>query len=208
MEDLSVTTLIKIFKHSVLFGLLVFSTSCDYLKKSFGVSKNVIDDSQPFESPDLVLPPDFDVSPKNENVNSYSDSNQIKESLENNEIKKRRFDIPVTKNFIAPRVTKPLANSPSDSIRKFSNNRNFTLGEWVYKQSIDDFRSNNFYYVPRYEKGYNFSRKYVPRDYNYQETINQTIQSKNLIQDRSLETNEFDNEVPSSQSIGDLPVLD
>ncbi|MAI85157.1 MAG: hypothetical protein CMM91_09545 [Rickettsiales bacterium] len=201
-------TLIKHIKTYCLLLSTLFLFSCDYLKKSLGVSKNIIDDSQSFESPELVLPPDFNITPKNENVNSYSNNNEEKKIDENRNIIKNAYDIPSTKNFLAPKVPKPLANSPSDSIKKFSNSRNFTLGEWVYQQSIDDFRSSNFYYIPNYEKGYNFSRKYVPRQFRNKELQNQTIQSNNIIQNRNFEEKMFDSDSPSSQSIGELPVLE
>ena len=49
-------------------------------------------------------------------------------------------------------------------MEKFKENKKFTIGEWVYGQYIDSFRKGNLYYRPVYDKGYNFSRRYVPEN--------------------------------------------
>ena len=47
-------------------------------------------------------------------------------------------------------------------LKKFKQNKKFTIGEWVYSQYVDGFKRGNLYYRPVYDKGYNFSRRYIP----------------------------------------------
>ena len=76
----------------------------------------------------------------------------------------------------------PSSLTPSDSLEKFKENKRFTIGEWVYGQYVDSFRRGNLYYRPVYDKGYNFSRRYIPE---------QNIISHQSIQRPIQQTNRF-----------------
>ena len=139
--------------------------SCESFKTAIGLSKPVIDDDIVSETPELILPPEFEIRPGNRDINSYEP--QITRNQENieyykNENDSRTYVEPRTKNFIAPRIQKPLSPTPSDSIERFRKSRKFTVGEWIYEQSVNSFRNGNIYYRPIYDKGYNFSRRYTP----------------------------------------------
>ena len=69
-------------------------------------------------------------------------------------------------NYVAPKVSQ-VSPTPSHSLEKFKSNKKFTIGEWVYKQYVDGFKNGNIYYRPIYDKGYNFSRRYVPEQNIY-----------------------------------------
>ena len=139
--------------------LCLYLNSCDTIKDYAGFSKpNVGDDSYISEVPDLVLPPDFG---KEATVGT----------TKNKVIKNQDFDIPTNPNFVTvtpnipnfeARSFAPSSPTPSDSLEKFKNNRRFTIGEWVYQQYIEGFKQGNLYYRPVYDRGYNFSRRYIP----------------------------------------------
>ena len=54
----------------------------------------------------------------------------------------------------------------------------FTIGEWVDGQYVQGFKQGNLYYKPIYDKGYNFSRRYLP-DQNVSSFLNQPIPQSN-----------------------------
>ena len=66
-------------------------------------------------------------------------------------------------NYITPKINLPSSSTPSDSLERFKENKRFTIGEWVYGQYVDSFKRGNLYYRPVYDKGYNFSRRYIPQ---------------------------------------------
>ena len=173
-------------KNIFILSLIFFFSGCETLKDIAGISKPVIEDSIVNDTPDLILPPDFQILPSNEQTNSYTmpnpttkETNNVNQNFGN---KVNQYSQPQVKNYIAPKYNFPTSKSPSDSIDKFMNDRRFTIGEWVYGQSVNQFRGGNIYYVPRIDKGYNFSRRYFPQDkvQNYsQPMLNQYNIEKN-----------------------------
>ena len=69
---------------------------------------------------------------------------------------------PQVTNFIAPKINIESSPTPSDSLEKFKVNKKFSIGEWVYGRYVQGFKEGNLYYKPIYDKGYNFSRRYIP----------------------------------------------
>ena len=65
-------------------------------------------------------------------------------------------------NYSSPQINVQSSPTPSHSLEKFKQNKKFTIGEWVYSQYVDGFKRGNLYYRPVYDKGYNFSRRYIP----------------------------------------------
>tara|TARA_B100000989_G_scaffold295793_1_gene277557 strand:- start:589 stop:1203 length:615 start_codon:yes stop_codon:yes gene_type:complete len=155
---------------------LLFLSSCESLKNIAGLSKPSIEDNIAAETPELVLPPDFDVKPRIQSSNTYNlqDNRMIgKDVLIQDQKNNEFFEVPKAQNFVVPEVFFPAAKSPSDSIEKFRRNKKFSVGQWVYSQSVNRFKNGNLYYRPIYDKGYNFSRRYIPdsykndREYNF-----------------------------------------
>ena len=149
----------------IMIILTFFLNSCESFKIASGITKPTMEDDLVNETPELILPPDFESRPMESNRNSYQDRNntiQQNSDFSEERIDNRQFVQPRTQNIMAPRVELPLSTSPSDSIEKFSRNRRFTLGQWVYENSVNSFRQGNIYYRPIYDKGYNFSRRYTP----------------------------------------------
>lgn len=162
----------------IMIILTFFLNSCESFKIASGITKPTMEDDLVNETPELILPPDFESRPMESNKNSYQDrNNTIQENSDFSEerIDNRQFVQPRTQNIMAPRVELPLSTSPSDSIEKFSRNRRFTLGQWVFENSVNSFRQGNIYYRPIYDKGYNFSRRYTP-DNNFQNQNNVQFQ--------------------------------
>ncbi len=160
MAVINVMILIMNKKRLFILTLICFHlNSCDAIKDYTGFSKPNIDDSSYIsEVPDLVLPPDFG---REATVGT----------TKNNVIKNQTFDIPANSNFgtVAPNIPNfeakrftPSSPTPSDSLEKFKNNRKFTIGQWVYQQYVEGFKQGNIYYRPVYDRGYNFSRRYLP----------------------------------------------
>ena len=188
----------------LLIILVFFLNSCESLKRVAGLEKPVIDDSVIQETPDLILPPEFDLSPANENVNSYTQKNEeTNDVFIDNEVNSQSFVLPDTKNFLAPNLTIPSAKSPSDSIEKFRKNRSFTVGEWVFKQSLNDYKYGNLYFRPIYDKGYNFSRRYtpVPSKHPSLENFSSKINQENIMSKVPI----FDKDIEMS---GEIPILE
>ena len=164
---------------SIIFILLSFLlNSCETIERLGGSLKPEIDDSIVADTPDIILPPDFEIRPPMEETNSYSQDrinqndlvNDRDSNLQNfNQQDYKAFELPQAKNYIAPTIFPPSAKSPSDSIEKFRNNKTFTVGEWVYNQSVNNFKQGNLYYRPSYDKGYNFNRRYTPQN-NFPQT--------------------------------------
>ena len=78
-------------------------------------------------------------------------------------------------------------------------NKKFTIGEWVYSQYVDGFKRGNLYYRPVYDKGYNFSRRYLPgsnvSSFNLQQpnpTIDNSQFQQSIENSNQSEFNTFD----------------
>ena len=111
-------------------------------------------------------------------------------------------------NYFSPKINIESSSSPSDSLERFKQNKRFTIGEWIYSQYIDGFKKGNLYYRPIYDKGYNFSRRYVP---NRNVASFQTPQPQYNFQE-NFPINNFPSEQPASQNefdtLDQLPVLE
>ena len=112
---------------------------------------------------------------------------------------------PRVTNFFSPKINVDSSSTPSDSLERFKQNKRFTIGEWVYSQYVDGFKRGNIYYRPVYDKGYNFSRRYVP-DRNVA-----SFQSTPYLENYLPPDNEFvkpSSEPMEYESLDQLPVLD
>ncbi len=162
MVGMCVMILIKRLKALfVIFPIFLFS-SCETLDEMLGLEKSVVDDSLFSETPELILPPDFNKEPKSKTEpNNFARANDISKGKFQPMATYPTVDPRIT-NFFSPRINMQSSTSPSDSLAKFKQNKKFTIGEWVYSQYVDGFKRGNIYYRPIYDKGYNFSRRYIP----------------------------------------------
>jgi hypothetical protein len=145
----------------IILSVSLFLASCETIGDITGLNKPTIEDNIFSETPDLVLPPDFGKEP-------VADSNQLSQRIErpdypNINLQNNYQSInPRITNYISPKINIQSSPSPSDSLERFKKNKKFTIGEWVYSQYVDGFKRGNLYYRPVYDKGYNFSRRYLP----------------------------------------------
>ena len=191
--------------------LLTFSfiliSSCETLNEIAGLNKVEIDDSLYAGTPDLILPPDFDKDPI-PSVTSKKNINQQIPQPNYPRMSPYQSVSPRVTNFFSPKINVESSSSPSDSLERFKQNKRFTIGEWVYSQYVDGFKRGNIYYRPVYDKGYNFSRRYVP-DRNVASFQNPIIApntesylpiNNNFVQPSSTQT--------GYDSLDQLPILD
>ena len=174
----------KITRIITLFVLVILpSTSCDTLKELSGLTKQSFDDSMVIDTPDIMLPPNFNETPSNLITNSYEDKLGYDELSDTNTNVKYNNDfvLPQVQNYVRPQTEIQSSKSPSDSLEKFRNLKKFTIGEWVYGQSIREFKGKNLYYQPPINKGYNFSRRYTPNNY-----IQSPVDSDQRYKDKSF----------------------
>ena len=158
-----------------MFLLILPMTSCDTLEELSGLKKQSFDDSMVIDTPDIMLPPNFEEMPVNSATNSFKNEkvNEMSVFDQQQGISNNQFVQPQVQNFVSPPAVLQSSKSPSDSIEKFRNMKKFTIGEWVYGQSVREFKGNNLYYRPPIDKGYNFSRRYMPNS-----NPNQSYQSR------------------------------
>ena len=156
--------MIMIKKQFFIFSLiLLLISSCETFQELTGFVKPEIDDSIVTETPELVLPPDFNTPPQQQAIRREVNPEQKNMVIEQFPYANRMPTTnPQITNYIAPKINLPSSPTPSDSLEKFKENKRFTIGEWVYGQYVDSFRRGNLYYRPVYDKGYNFSRRYIP----------------------------------------------
>lgn len=212
MVDICVMILIKLLPNFFIILFIFFLNSCESFKSVMGLSKPVFEDSVANETPDLVLPPDFDAAPTNKTTNTYSSQSSTVDQYnyldENSNQELINPVIPNARNFLAQKVIGPSASSPSDSIEKFRSNPRFTVGEWIYSQSVNDFRNRNIYYKDTYDKGYNFSRRYIPK------SSSNNLTNKGNFGQYNMQNYSFDDEyqLQSDEKVifetGELPILD
>ena len=207
MEVMSAMILTK--KKSLIFliPIFIFISSCETLNEIAGLNKVEIDDSLYDGTPELILPPDFDNDPTPTNS---SRQNIKQETVQSNYQQMLPYQTvsPRVTNYFSPKINVESSSTPSDSLERFKQNKRFTIGEWVYSHYVDGFKRGNIYYRPVYDKGYNFSRRYVP-DRNVASFQNP------LINPNTESYLPFNNEFiqPSSsqteyESLDQLPVLD
>ena len=148
-------------KSCLIFSVFILN-SCETLQDFAGLNKPDLEVDLFEETPELVLPPDFGkVAKKNE----YKNEKISKQNLDfNNNFQQQQYQSiePRVTNYIAPRINIESSPTPSDSLEKFKENKKFTIGQWVYGQYVQGFKQGNLYYRPIYDKGYNFSRRYLP----------------------------------------------
>ena len=158
--DLCVMTMINNY-HKILTICLVFLiTSCETLQDIAGLTKPNLEKDISDELPELVLPPDFNrVAKRGERVNTQT---QTRSEFRDQYQCQNQSVRPQVTNFIAPKINIESSPTPSDSLEKFKVNKKFSIGEWVYGRYVQGFKEGNLYYKPIYDKGYNFSRRYIP----------------------------------------------
>jgi hypothetical protein len=188
----------------IIFSVSLFLASCETIGDITGLNKPTIEDNIFSETPDLVLPPDFGKEP-------VADSNQLSQRIERSDYPNINLQNnyqsinPRITNYISPKINIQSSPSPSDSLERFKKNKKFTIGEWVYSQYVDGFKRGNLYYRPVYDKGYNFSRRYLPgsnvSSFNSEQpsqTINNSQFQQSIENSNQSEFNTFDQ----------LPILD
>lgn len=201
MVDLSAMIMINLKLRLLFITSFFFLASCETLSDLAGLTKPDLENDIVEQTPDLVLPPDFNrvasptfKRPTQSRVNSRELNNSFNSQYQSVQ--------PQIKNFLAPQIIIESSRTPSDSIERFKENKKFTIGEWVYGQYVQGFKEGNLYYRPIYDKGYNFSRRYLP-DQNVSSFLNgpeDSIQKSDQIQtfENNFDPTELDN----------LPIID
>lgn len=203
MEDMLVTTSSKFLTLLIFFFL---STSCETISELAGLAKPELDDSLALETPDLVLPPDFGKEPRasmvesKQNIQQKNNAPQISQPMMSYQTINPRIT-----NYLSPRINVQSSPTPSDSLEKFKINKKFTIGEWVYSQYVDGFKRGNLYYRPVYDKGYNFSRRYIPGS-NTSSFSN--LQSQPIIDNRNTSLPLSGDDDSKFNTFDQLPVID
>ena len=190
-------TMIKVYTKVALS--LLFLNSCESLQDFAGLSKPDLESDTFEQTPDLILPPDFNkVARQNERVIRQPIVEQI--DRDNFRLESQSVQPRVT-NYIAPSINIESSPTPSDSLERFKENKKFTIGQWVYGRYVEGYRQGNLYYRPIYDKGYNFSRRYMP-DQNVSSFLDPQFNYGNVDSNLS-EQNRLD-----FQNINSLPVID
>ena len=203
MEDMLAMTSSKYLALLIFFFL---STSCETISELTGLAKPELDDSLALETPDLVLPPDFGKEPRasmvesNQNIQQKNNAPQISQPMMSYQTINPRIT-----NYLSPRINVQSSPTPSDSLEKFKINKKFTIGEWVYSQYVDGFKRGNLYYRPVYDKGYNFSRRYIPGS-NTSSFSN--LQSQPIIDNRNTSLPLSGDDDSKFNTFDQLPVID
>ena len=190
-----------------LIPLLIIISSCETLNELAGLEKVQIDESLYEGTPELILPPDFNKDPES-TISSRQNLTQQPVQPNYQQMLPYTTVSPKVTNYFSPKINVESSSTPSDSLERFKQNKRFTIGEWVYSQYVDGFKRGNIYYRPVYDKGYNFSRRYVP-DRNVASFQNPVI--KPNTESYLPSNNDFIQ--PSSspteyESLDQLPVLD
>ena len=161
MEVMFAMTLTE--KKSLIFliPLLIIISSCETLNELAGLEKVQIDESLYEGTPELILPPDFNKDPES-TISSRQNLPQQPVQPNYQQMLPYTTVSPKVTNYFSPKINVESSSTPSDSLERFKQNKRFTIGEWVYSQYVDGFKRGNIYYMPVYDKGYNFSRRYVP----------------------------------------------
>ena len=159
-------------KYFLIFSVFVLN-SCESLQDFAGLNKPDLEIDLFEETPELVLPPDFGKVAKR---NKYRNEKIINQTPDFND------------NF--------------QQLERFKENKKFTIGQWVYGQYIQGFKQGNLYYRPIYDKGYNFSRRYLP-DQNITSFLRpqqQYIENANRRESIPMDSN--------FQNLENLPIID
>ena len=188
-------------KYILIFSVFVLN-SCETLQDFAGLSKPDLEIDLFEETPELVLPPDFGKVAKRNKYRNQKITNQ--NPVYNDNFQQQQFQSiqPRVTNYIAPRINIESSPTPSDSLERFKENKKFTIGQWVYGQYIQGFKQGNLYYRPIYDKGYNFSRRYLP---------DQNITSFLSPQQQYIENSNRRESIPMDsnfQNLENLPIID
>ena len=187
--------------HKIYILISVFCLiSCETIQDIAGLTKPNLETDISNEIPELVLPPDFNkVARKSTRINS-----QVRKTpIFDNQFQTQQQSIrPQVTNYIAPKINLQSSPTPSDSLEKFKENKKFSIGQWVYGRYVQGFKQGNLYYRPIYDKGYNFSRRYIP-DQNVSSFLTSPQENMSEIRDGFSPKEEFD-----FRSLDNLPVID
>ena len=184
-----------------LIFLCFIISSCETLSEFAGLTKPDLENEIIEQTPELVLPPDFDRVAKSSSKRPIQ--SRVNTVEYNNSMNRQYQSVqPQVRNFLAPQINIESSRTPSDSLERFKENKKFTIGEWVYGQYVQGFKEGNLYYRPIYDKGYNFSRRYLP-DQNISTFVNR---SQNNIQDLEQTQKFIENSNPLD--LDNLPIID
>ena len=143
---------IKLIKHIFLMFLLILPiTSCDTLESFQDLKNNhlmiqwslihqILCYLQILKKCLSILPPI---------LSKMTKLMKCRFLIKQQDISNNQFVQPQVQNFVSPPAVLQSSKSPSDSIEKFRNMKKFTIGEWVYGQSVREFKGNNLYYEPQ-----------------------------------------------------------
>ena len=188
-------------KYFLIFSVFVLN-SCETLQDFAGLNKPDLEIDLFEETPELVLPPDFGKVAKRNKYRNEKIINQTPDFSDNFQQPQYQSIQPRVTNYIAPRINIESSPTPSDSLERFKENKKFTIGQWVYGQYIQGFKQGNLYYRPIYDKGYNFSRRYLP-DQNINSFLRpqqQYIENANRRESIPMDSN--------FQNLENLPIID
>jgi len=188
-------------KYFLIFFVFVLN-SCETLQDFAGLNKPDLEIDLFEETPELVLPPDFGKVAKRNKYRNEKNVNQTPNFNDNFQRPQYQNIQPRVTNYIAPRINMESSPTPSDSLERFKENKKFTIGQWVYGQYIQGFKQGNLYYRPIYDKGYNFSRRYLP---------DQNITSFLSPQQQYIENSNRRESIPMDsnfQNLENLPIID
>ena len=188
-------------KYFLIFSVFVLN-SCETLQDFAGLNKPDLEIDLFEETPELVLPPDFGKVAKRNKYRNEKIINQTPDFSDNFQQPQYQSIQPRVTNYITPRINIESSPTPSDSLERFKENKKFTIGQWVYGQYIQGFKQGNLYYRPIYDKGYNFSRRYLP-DQNITSFLRpqqQFIENANRTESIPMDSN--------FQNLENLPIID
>ena len=188
-------------KYFLILSVFVLN-SCETLQDFAGLNKPDLEIDLFEETPELVLPPDFGKVAKRNKYRNEKIINQTPDFSDNFQQPQYQSIQPRVTNYIAPRINIESSPTPSDSLERFKENKKFTIGQWVYGQYIQGFKQGNLYYRPIYDKGYNFSRRYLP-DQNITSFLRpqqQYIENANRRESTPMDSN--------FQNLENLPIID
>ena len=188
-------------KYFLIFSVFVLN-SCETLQDFAGLNKPDLEIDLFEETPELVLPPDFGKVAKRNKYRNEKIITQTPDFSDNFQQPQYQSIQPRVTNYIAPRINIESSPTPSDSLERFKENKKFTIGQWVYGQYIQGFKQGNLYYRPIYDKGYNFSRRYLP-DQNITSFLRpqqQYIENANRRESIPMDSN--------FQNLENLPIID
>ena len=188
-------------KYFLIFSVFVLN-SCETLQDFAGLNKPDLEEDLFEETPELVLPPDFGKVAKRNKYRDEKIITQTPDFSDNFQQPQYQSIQPRVTNYIAPSINIESSPTPSDSLERFKENKKFTIGQWVYGQYIQGFKQGNLYYRPIYDKGYNFSRRYLP-DQNITSFLRpqqQYIENANRRESIPMDSN--------FQNLENLPIID